>query len=104
MRQLTIQVTKILGAVVAILIVVTIGFEVSNMRVMARSSSSLNEFCSNIPVGASQYEVSLLVQKKEGFRFTPIEDIALISLHTCHCSVRFTENKVSGVSKTICNG
>jgi len=102
-KRLIAQISKILGAVLIILLSIALGFEISKMRALAKSANTLNEFCGSLKAGTPQSEVAALVQQQKEFKFRPKGDRAFITLHTCHCTVGFKEDNVSIVSGAICN-
>jgi len=103
MKRFFVSAARIVVVLLAIFVVAGITLSVLKARDMSVSINKLNSFCNSVPPGTPLAVLAARAEKVQGFRFTGGDDIAFVSLHTCHCTFHFARERVTSFNRAYCN-
>jgi hypothetical protein len=103
MNRFLVSAARIVAVILAIFVVASVSLSVLESRDMSASIRELNSFCNSVPLGTPQAELAARAEKVQGFRFTNGGGTAFVSLHTCHCTLHFAQERVISFNRAVCN-
>lgn len=103
MKRFLVSAARIVAVLLAIFVVASVSLSVLQSRDMSASIGELNSFCNSVPLGTPQAELVARAEKVQGFRFATGGDTAFVSLHTCHCTFHFAQERVISFNRAMCN-
>jgi hypothetical protein len=104
MRSIFASTGRVLAATAAIVVTVWAALQAMNEYQQTDAVKTLRAFRGTIQNGESRAAVLDRAHRESGFRVTDTGDTVLISVYTCHCSVRFLNSTVAALGEPICNG